>query len=113
LRRTQALTRWQSRLQEESTAQAELVSAEQRLVEEQTRCTVRSPVAGVLVGFTGWSPGGFIGASQLLGAVSPDDALLVETQVHRAMPGWSGSASRCACKSMLTPTLGGARWTES
>jgi membrane fusion protein, peptide pheromone/bacteriocin exporter len=81
LRQTQALTRWQARLQDESTTQAELVSEEQRLAEEQARCTVRAPVAGVLVGFTGWSPGGFVAASQLLGAVSPDDALLVETQV--------------------------------
>ena len=81
LRQTQTLTRWQARLQEESTAQAELVSEAQRFVEEQARCTVRSPVTGVLVGFTGWSPGGFVGASQLLGAVSPDDTLLVETQV--------------------------------
>ncbi|MEJ1973621.1 MAG: HlyD family efflux transporter periplasmic adaptor subunit [Lacunisphaera sp.] len=81
LLQTQALTRWQSRLQDEATAQAELVSEEQRLAEEQVRYTVRSPVAGVLVGFTGWSPGGFVGANQLLGAVSPDDTLLVETQV--------------------------------
>ncbi len=81
LRRTQTLTRWQARLQDESTAQAELISEEQRLIEEQARCTVRAPVAGVLVGFSGWSSGGFVAASQLLGAVSPDDALLVETQV--------------------------------
>ena len=81
LRQAQARARWQARLQDETIARAELASEEQRLVEEQARCTVRAPVNGVLVGFTGWSPGGFVAASQLLGAVSPDDALLVETQV--------------------------------
>lgn len=77
----QARARWQARLRDEQTARADLVSEEQQLREEQTRYTLRSPAAGVLVGFTGWSPGGFVTAGQPLGAVSPEDALQIETYV--------------------------------
>jgi len=77
----QALARWQARLRDERTTLADLVSEEQRLVEEQTHYTLRAPTDGVLVGFMGWSPGGFVGAGQTLGAVSPDDTLVVETYV--------------------------------
>jgi multidrug resistance efflux pump len=81
LLQAQTLARWQTRLQEIATALAGLLSEEQRLEEERMQGIVRAPVAGVLVGFTGWSPGGFVSAGQVLGCISPDDALLVETQV--------------------------------
>jgi multidrug resistance efflux pump len=77
----QTLARWQARLRDEQTALADLASEEQRLIEEQTHYTLRAPAAGVLVGFTGWSPGEFVTAGQSLGAVSPDDSLVVETYV--------------------------------
>lgn len=77
----QTLSRWQTRLRDEQTTLADLVSEEQRLAEEQAHYTLRAPADGVLVGFTGLSAGGFIGAGQALGAVSPDDSLLVETFV--------------------------------
>lgn len=77
----QTLSRWQTRLRDEQTAQADLISGEQRLREEATQYTLRAPVDGVLVGFTGWSTGGFVAAGQSLGAVSPEDALQVETYV--------------------------------
>jgi len=81
LLQAQALARWQTRLEEAATALAGLVSEAQRLTEERTHCVVRAPVDGVLIGFTGWSPGAFVSAGQALGSVSPDDGLLVETQV--------------------------------
>jgi len=81
LLQAQALARWQVRLQEESTGLAALESEAQRLEEERARLTVRAPAHGVLVGFAGWSSGGYVAAGQLLGSVSPDEALLVETQV--------------------------------
>jgi len=77
----QTRARWQVRLQEESTALAALESDAERLEEERTRFTVRAPASGVLVGFAGWSTGGYLAAGQLLGSVSPDEQLLVETQV--------------------------------
>lgn len=81
LLQAQAQTRWQTRLEETSTALAGLVSEGQRLEEERRQGVVRAPVDGVLVGFIGWSAGGFVSAGQVLGSVSPDDALVVETQV--------------------------------
>ena len=77
----QTRARWQARLRDEQTAQADLVSEAQRLQEEQTQYTLRSPAAGVLVGFSGWSAGGFVAAGQTLGAVSPEDDLQVEAHV--------------------------------
>ena len=77
----QTLSRWQTRLRDEQTALADLASEEQRLKEEQAHYTVRAPAEGELVGFSGLSAGGFVAAGQTLGAVSPGDALLVETFV--------------------------------
>ncbi len=77
----QTLARWQARLRDERTTQAGLESEAQRLREEQALHTVRAPADGVLVGFSGWSAGGFIAAGQSLGAVSPEDALQVEVYV--------------------------------
>ena len=81
LMQTQAQARWQERLQEESTSLAALESEAERLEMEQARFTVHAPAGGVLIGFAGWSAGGYVSAGQLLGSVSPDEALLVETQV--------------------------------
>lgn len=77
----QALARWQTRLEETSTALVGLASEEQRMEEEQRLGTVRAPADGVLIGFAGWSAGAFVSAGQVLGSISPDDALVVETQV--------------------------------
>lgn len=77
----QTLARWQARLRDELMAQASLVSEAERLREEQTLYTIRAPADGQLVGFNGWSAGGFISAGQSLGVVSPNDALMVEVQV--------------------------------
>lgn len=81
LLQAQALTRWQTRLEEGTTTLVGLVSEEQRMAEERRQGVVRAPADGVLVGFTGWSAGGFVSAGQVLGSISPDDALVVETQV--------------------------------
>ena len=77
----QNLSRWQSRLQEEQTILAGLTSDAKRLQEEKTHYTLQAPVDGVLVGFSGWSPGSFVTAGQTLGVVSPSDTLLVEAHV--------------------------------
>ncbi|MDP2137505.1 MAG: HlyD family efflux transporter periplasmic adaptor subunit [Candidatus Didemnitutus sp.] len=77
----QNLARWQARLRDARTTLAGLESEALRLREEQTQYMLRAPVAGVLVGFSGWSVGGFIAAGQSLGAVSPEDTLQVETYV--------------------------------
>lgn len=77
----QTRARWQARLRDEQTVQADLMSEAQRLGEEQSHYTLRSPATGVLVGFSGWSAGGFVAAGQTLGAVSPEDDLQVEAHV--------------------------------
>jgi len=77
----QAVTRWAARAREEQIALDQLVSEQARLEAERALLTVRSPAAGVLMGFQGWSPGGWLAPSQALGAVSPDDTLVIEAHV--------------------------------
>ena len=77
----QTLSRWQGRLRDELTAQANLASQAEQLREAQAQFTLRAPADGVLVGFTGWSAGGFIAAGQSLGAVSPEGTLQMEVYV--------------------------------
>ena len=77
----QALSRWQSRMRDEELVMADLASEAQRLIEEKQQYTLTAPIDGVLVGFTGLCPGGFVTLGQAFGTVSPDDSLLVETHV--------------------------------
>jgi HlyD family secretion protein len=77
----QTLARWQTRLRDERTALAGLKSEAHRLQEERSQYTLRAPADGQLMGFNGWSVGGFVSAGQSLGVVSPEDALQVETYV--------------------------------
>lgn len=77
----QTLARWQTKLREQHTTLAGLLSEAQRLREELAQFTVRAPADGVLVDFHGWSVGGFLAAGQSVGAVSPGDALQVEVHV--------------------------------
>lgn len=77
----QALARWQTALRDEKTALANLATEELRLLEELAHHTLRAPAAGVLIGFSGLSAGGFVAAGQVLGAVSPEGILRVETYV--------------------------------
>ncbi|HWA27578.1 MAG TPA: HlyD family efflux transporter periplasmic adaptor subunit [Lacunisphaera sp.] len=79
--REQTLARWAARWREEQSAQDELVSGLRRLEEQRIQYVVRAPAAGVLVGFNGWNSGAQLLAGQLLGALSPGDALQVESQV--------------------------------
>ncbi len=81
LLREQTLSRWQARLREEGTALADLESEKQRLDDEREHYTLRAPAGGALLGFAGWSPGTYIPAGQVLGAISPDATLLVEARV--------------------------------
>ena len=77
----QVLSNWQSQLRDEQMAQDQLASEEKRLQEELTLSIIRAPAAGTVQGLIGLSTGTYIIAGQSLGAVSPDDKLLVETLV--------------------------------
>lgn len=77
----QARTRWQGRREEETVALANLASEMKRLEAERAQAIVRAPAAGTLQGLVGLSEGAVVGAGQVLGAISPDDRLLVETLV--------------------------------
>lgn len=77
----QARTRWHARREEESTALANLVSEEKRLEAERGQAVVRAPVAGAVQGMIGLSDGAFVSAGQEVGAISPDDRLVVEALV--------------------------------
>jgi multidrug resistance efflux pump len=77
----ETLVRWESRLREERSAAAALISEAERLREEKAHYTLRAPASGQLLGFGRWSVGGFVSAGQSLGIVSPETALQVETYV--------------------------------
>jgi HlyD family secretion protein len=73
--------RWQTRLQEEQTALDALVSEEKQQQEERALHTIRAPVAGALLDFIGLNTGVFVLAGQTLGALSPDDSLVIEALI--------------------------------
>jgi membrane fusion protein, peptide pheromone/bacteriocin exporter len=77
----QASARWQTRLQEEQTALDTLASEEKRLQEERALHIIRAPAAGVLLDFIGLNAGVFVLAGQTLGALSPDDSLVIEALI--------------------------------
>lgn len=77
----QTLARWQTRLHEERSALAALLSEAERLREEQLLYTLLAPADGQLLGFDGWSAGAFVSAGQPMGVLSPDNTLLIETWV--------------------------------
>lgn len=77
----QTLARWQATLREGKSTLANLVTEEQRFTEELAHYTLRASASGALIGFAGLSVGSFVAAGQVLGAVSPDDALRVEALV--------------------------------
>jgi HlyD family secretion protein len=77
----QASARWQIRLQEEQTALDTLVSEERRLQEERALHIIRAPAAGVLLDSIGLNAGVFVSAGQTLGALSPDDSLVIEALI--------------------------------
>lgn len=80
----QTLARWETQVREEDVALAALVSEASRLEEERRLADVCAPASGVLVDCDGWSAGAVLVAGQLLGSVSPDEALVVEAQVSPA-----------------------------
>jgi HlyD family secretion protein len=76
-----ARTRWETRLRDEQTTLTTLRTEENRIVEEVAQTTLRAPATGSIQGLTGLSPGAWLSAGQMIGAVSPSDALLIETYV--------------------------------
>ena len=81
LRARSAHARWAARLAEERAALAALVAEGRRLTEESVGYTLRAPVAGTVQGLAGLSPGGWLVAGQSVGAVSPDERLVVEVRL--------------------------------
>lgn len=77
----QARARWSAQLKDAEARLADLGSTVRQLEETKDQHVVRAPVAGALVGFSGWAGGGRVVAGQSLGAVSPDGGLCVESQV--------------------------------
>ena len=76
-----ARTRWETRLRDEQTTLTTLRTEENRIAEEVAQTTLRAPATGSIQGLTGLSPGAWLSAGQMIGAVSPSDALLIETYV--------------------------------
>ncbi len=77
----QMRTHWHARREETALALLDLASERTRLEAERAHAIVRAPGAGALQGFVGLSEGAMIGAGQVVGAISPDDRLVVETFV--------------------------------
>jgi HlyD family secretion protein len=69
------------RLRDEQTTLTTLRTEENRIAEEVAQTTLRAPATGSIQGLTGLSPGAWLSAGQMIGAVSPSDALLIETFV--------------------------------
>lgn len=83
----QALARWEQARRDAESAERDLAAEADRLADERARHVVRAPVAGTLLGFSGWHAGGTLGAGTELGAISPDDALVVEARIPSASAG--------------------------
>lgn len=77
----QMRTHWHARREETALALADLASEQTRLMAERAHAIVRAPSAGALQNFVGLSEGAMVGAGQVVGAISPDDRLIVETFV--------------------------------
>ncbi len=74
-------THWHARREETALALVDLASERTRLEVERAHAIVRAPSAGALQGFVGLSEGATVAAGQVVGAISPDDRLVVETFV--------------------------------
>lgn len=77
----QMRTHWHARREETALALVDLASERTRLEAERAHAIVRAPSAGALQGFVGLSEGVTVGAGQVVGAISPDDRLVVEALV--------------------------------
>ena len=77
----QMRTHWHDRRQETAAALADLASEQKRLEAERAQAVLRAPLAGTVQGLVGFGAGAIVGAGQVVGAISPDDRLVVETHV--------------------------------
>ncbi|WP_415908984.1 HlyD family efflux transporter periplasmic adaptor subunit [Oleiharenicola sp. Vm1] len=77
----QMRTHWHDRRQETAAALADLASEQKRLEAERAQAVLRAPLAGTVQGIVGLGAGAIVGAGQVVGAISPDDRLVVETHV--------------------------------
>lgn len=78
----QSITHWQAQLREEEDALAALRSEMTRAIEEKKGYVLRAPIDGVVIGFTGWSPGAYVQAGQVFGTISPEANLVVESYLE-------------------------------
>lgn len=69
------LSQWQSDLVERSLRQSALKSEREQLDVQAALHTVRAPIAGTAIGFTGLHPGLFLLAEQRIGEISPSGDL--------------------------------------
>jgi len=74
----QTFARWQAERQQHENELKAIQGDERELVEAKSRRLVRAPVAGDLIGFSGWKTGVFVAEGQTVAAISPPGALRVE-----------------------------------
>ena len=69
------LSQWQSDLVDRELRQSALASEREQLNEQAALHTVRAPITGTAIGFTGLHPGLFLPAEQRIGEISPSGNL--------------------------------------
>ncbi|MBI3886247.1 MAG: HlyD family efflux transporter periplasmic adaptor subunit [Opitutae bacterium] len=74
-------TRWQSEKENLDRSLVALRTQVGILVDRRARLVVTAPCDGTLMGFQGWAEGTHVPANVLLGEISPDESLVVETIV--------------------------------
>jgi multidrug resistance efflux pump len=74
-------TRWQSEKENLDRSIVALHAQIEILADRRARLVVTAPCDGTLIGFQGWAEGAHVPANVLLGEVSPDENLVVETIV--------------------------------
>ncbi len=76
------LARWQAERRNCEDTRKSIQSDIRELVELRARRLVRAPVAGDLIGFSGWKKGVFVAEGQVIAAISPPGAMRVETSIR-------------------------------
>ncbi len=76
-----SISNWQVQLRKEEDSLAQLRSDYKRIQEEKQHFVLKSPLNGVVIGLTGWSPGAYAQLGQVFGSISPSTNLVVESFV--------------------------------
>lgn len=78
---SQSVTRWQADLADREAQRESLAAEARQLAEEKNLYTVRAPSDGALSGFSGLTAGAYVQPGQMIGALSPDEALRIECYI--------------------------------